>query len=124
MFTFNKKYFLGTIILFLIEVLIATFFETGFIRHYVGDFIVVILIYCFVRSFLIIPVLPAAIGVLFFAYFIEILQYLEFVKWISLENNRFANVVLGNYFEWADMLAYTLGIAVVIISEKLSSISG
>lgn len=121
MFTFNKRYFFIAVILFITEVLIATFLKTGFIRHYFGDFLVVILIYCFVKSFLKIPVLTAAMGVLVFAYFIELLQYLEFVKWIGLEENQMANVVLGNYFEWADMLAYTLGILFVLGVEKLNS---
>ncbi len=118
MLTFNKKYFFLAVFLFVIEVLIATFFKSGFIRHYVGDFLVVILIYCFIKIFLNIPVFAAAVGVLLFAYFIELLQYLEFVKWIGLGENRLANVVLGNYFEWADMVAYTLGIIVVLGVEK------
>lgn len=63
--------------------------------------------------------LPAVMGVLFFAYFIELLQYLEFVKWIGFGNNRYAKVVLGNYFEWADILAYSMGSVVVILAEKL-----
>jgi len=121
MFTFNKRYFFTAVILFITEVLIATFLKTGFIRHYFGDFLVVILIYCFVKSFQEIPVLTAAMGVLVFAYFIELLQYVEFVKWIGLEENQLANVVLGNYFEWADMLAYTLGIFFVLGVEKLNS---
>lgn len=121
MFTFNKRYFFIAVILFITEVLIATFLKTGFIRHYFGDFLVVILIYCFVKSFLKIPVLTAAMGVLVFAYLIELLQYLDFVKWIGLEENQMANVVLGNYFEWADMLAYTLGILFVLGVEKLNS---
>lgn len=118
MLTFNKKYFFLAVFLFVIEVLIATFFKSGFIRHYVGDFLVVILIYCFIKIFLNIPVFAAAVGVLLFAYFIELLQYLRFVKWIGLGENRLANVVLGNYFEWADMVAYTLGIIVVLGVEK------
>jgi len=124
MLTFNKKYFLLAVLLFITEVLIAIYFKVGFIRHYFGDFLVVILIYCFVKSFLKISVLKAAIGVLLFAYFIELLQYLNFVKWIGLGDNRLANVVLGNYFEWADMLAYTVGILFVLGIEKFYKTKG
>lgn len=118
MIIFNKKYFSFAVLLFIIEVLIATFLKSGFIRHYFGDFLVVILIYCFVKSFLNVSVFTAAVGVLLFAYFIEMLQYLNFVKWVGLGDNRLANVVLGNYFEWVDMLAYTAGILLVILVEK------
>lgn len=122
MFTFNKKYFLFSLLLFITEILIATYFKAGFIRHYLGDFLVVILIYCFVKTFLKISVIKVAIGVLLFAYFIELLQYLNFVKFIGLENNRLANVILGNYFEWADMLAYTLGVLLILGAENIFKI--
>ena len=124
MLTFDKKYFFLTLILFVIEVLIAVYLKTGFIRHYVGDFLVVILIYCFVRSFLKIPEIYAATGVLLFAYLIELLQYLDFVNLIGLGDNRLANVVFGNYFDWGDMLAYTLGIVSVMLVEKLNQYIG
>lgn len=124
MFSFNKKYFLFAVLLFVIEVLIATYFKSGFIRHYFGDFLVVILIYCLVKSFFSSEVFPAAVGVLLFAYFIEFLQYLDFVEWIGLGNHRLANVVLGNYFEWADMVAYTLGIMAVLGIEKMRNNKG
>ncbi len=122
MLTFNKYYFLLAILLFTTEVLIALYVKAGFIRHYFGDFLVVILLYCFVKGFLKISVIKTATGVLLFAYFIEMLQYLGFVKLIGLENNLFANVVLGNYFEWADMLAYSLGIIVVLGAENFKII--
>ena len=124
MLTFNKKYFFLAIILFVTEVMIATFLESGFIRHYVGDFLVVILIYCFVKSFLNIQVRTAAILVLLFAYFIELMQYLDFVNWIGFGHIQIANVVLGNYFDWADLVMYTLGIAAVLITENFYKNTG
>lgn len=119
--TFNKKYFLLTVILFITEVLIAVYMKAGFVRHYFGDFLVVILLYCFVKSFIKVPVLYATIAVLLFAYFMELLQYLNFVQWVGLEDNRLAKVVLGNYFELADMLAYTLGMVTVLIIERINN---
>jgi hypothetical protein len=107
--------------LFLIEVLIALFLHDRIIRPYVGDFLVVILIYCFIRSFISARVLPTAIGVLIFAYAIESLQYLDLIGRLGLRESRFANVILGNYFEWIDIVAYTLGIVTVLLVEKLRS---
>jgi hypothetical protein len=120
MIIFNKRYFFLTLLLLITEVLIALYVKSGFIRHYLGDFLVVILIYCFIISFFKIRIIHAAIGVLLFAYFIELLQYLNFVNLISLEDNEIANVVLGNYFDWGDMLSYTLGIVSVLLVEKLN----
>ena len=117
--SFNWFYFVLAILIFITEVLIAIYLHDGFIRPYVGDFLVVILIYCFVRSFLQAPVLPVAIAVLVFSYLVETLQYFNLVKLLGLEHSRIANIVIGNYFAWSDILAYTLGIAVTIVLEKI-----
>jgi hypothetical protein len=121
MITFHKQYFILALSLFLIEVLIALFLHDRIIRPYVGDFLVVILIYCFIRSFINARVLPTAIGVLLFAYGIELLQYLDLIGRLSLRGSRVANVVLGNYFEWIDIVAYTFGILAVLLVENLRS---
>jgi hypothetical protein len=121
MITFRKQYFILALSLFLIEVLIALFLHDRIIRPYVGDFLVVILIYCFIRSFINAPVLPTAVGVLIFAYAIESLQYVDLIGRLGLRDSRIANVVLGNYFEWTDIVAYTLGIVTVLLVENLRS---
>lgn len=116
--SFNRAYFLIFSILLITEIAIALFIPDGFIRHYLGDVLVVILIYCFVLSFLKLPVIPTAIGVLLFAYCIEILQYFKLVDILGLSHSRLARVVLGSTFDWMDMVMYTLGIAVTLVVEK------
>jgi hypothetical protein len=117
MFTFDKKYFFLTIILFVIEVLIAVFVRDSFVRPYVGDYLVVILIYCAVRTILKASVWKVALGVLLFSFLIEILQYFQIVNRLGLENNTVARTVIGYGFEWADFIAYTLGIFTVLVFE-------
>jgi hypothetical protein len=118
MFRFNKNYFLLTLLLFITEVLIGAYVNDAIIRPYVGDYLVVILMYCFVRSFLQLPVVPLAIGVLLFSYCIEVLQYFNLVDHLGLRQYKLAVIVIGSSFEWIDMVAYTLGIATVIVVEK------
>jgi hypothetical protein len=118
MLTFNKKFFFLTIILFLIELLIALFVRDSFVRPYVGDYLVVILIYCAVRTFLKASVWKVAIGVLLFSYLVETLQYFQIVNRLGLENNIVAKTVIGYGFEWIDFVAYTLGIITVIALER------
>ena len=118
MFKFQWKYFVLAILLFLTEVLIAYYMHDKIIRPYVGDLLVVILIYCFIKSFVNISITKAAIFVLLFSYVIELLQYLNMIKFLGLQKSRMANIVLGNYFEWIDLVAYTVGIAIVIMFEK------
>lgn len=115
---FNWFYFVLTIFIFLIEVIIAKYAHDQIIRPYVGDFLVVILIYCFAKSFLDTPIYATAVSVLIFSYAIETLQYFHIVTRLGLQNSRFAKTIIGTSFEWIDLIAYTIGIALVIYFEK------
>ncbi|WP_291133243.1 DUF2809 domain-containing protein [Flavobacterium sp. UBA7682] len=121
MLHFNRTYLLLTILLFVIEVCIALFVHDNFIRPYFGDVLVVILIYCFVKSFLKISVTKAAIAVLLFAFLVETLQYFTIIEVLGLQNNRLARTVIGTSFAWEDILAYIAGIVIVIVSERIFS---
>lgn len=118
MLTFDKRYFYLAAVLFLIEVLIAVYVRDRIIRPYVGDFLVVILIYCAVRTFLKASPLKVAIGVLLFSFAIEILQYFNIVQVLGLQNNHIARTVIGYGFDWIDLLAYSLGIITILVLEN------
>lgn len=118
MLTFNKNYFGLAVLIFTIEVLIALFVRDQFVRPYLGDVLVVILIYCFIKSFLRLPVFPVAIFVLIFSFTIEFLQYLNIVEKLGLEKSPIARTVIGTLFEWIDLLAYIAGVAIVLTAEK------
>jgi hypothetical protein len=118
MLTFNKNYFGFTILLFFIEVFIALYINDSFIRPYLGDVLVVILIYCFLKSFLKLPVLIVAIFVLAFSFTIEFLQFLNIVEKLGLEKSKIARTVIGTSFSWIDLLTYIIGITIVLIIEK------
>src|SRR5687768_15749427 len=87
MLTFHKNYFGLAVVIFAIEVLIALFVRDNFVRPYLGDVLVVILIYCFIRSFLRLPVFTVAVFVLLFSFTIEFLQYLNIVETLGLEKS-------------------------------------
>ena len=118
MLKFNWTYFLLSIILFIIEVLIALFVHDSFIRPYFGDVLVVILLYCMLRSVIQTSVWKAAIAVLIFAYCIETLQYFNFVEKVGLQDYLIARIIIGNSFEWLDLASYTAGAVIVIGIEK------
>ncbi|HVF80559.1 MAG TPA: DUF2809 domain-containing protein [Flavisolibacter sp.] len=118
MLQFQIKYFIFTVVLFTVEVLIALYVNDNFIRPYAGDFLVVILLYCFFKTFLNTSVLAIAVPVLLFAYAIETAQYFELSKHLPIQNHHLLRIILGSSFEWRDMLAYTLGIVPVLFLEK------
>ena len=120
MLQFNRTYFAFTIFLFLLETVIALFVHDNFIRPYFGDFLVVMLLYCFLKSFIKVSVWAAAGLVLLFSFAIETAQYFNMVEKLGLEHYKIAKVVLGNSFAWMDLLAYVLGILAVISIEKFT----
>lgn len=118
MLKFSLKYFLLALALFIVEVLIALYVHDSFIRPYVGDYLVVIFIYCVVRSIYQAPVKRVALGVLIFSYLIEIGQYFNLVGMLGLQHNKAARIIIGTSFAWSDLIAYTLGILTVVLVEK------
>ena len=116
---FNRNYFNLAIFIFIIEVLIALFVNDRFIRPYGGDVLVVILIYCFVKSFFGFPIAPVALGVLLFSFVLEILQSIKIVEKLGLEKSAIARTVIGTSFAWMDILSYIVGIGIVLFVEKV-----
>ncbi|GAB5472397.1 MAG: DUF2809 domain-containing protein [Maribacter sp.] len=121
-FTLNTNYLILAVLLFLIEVAIATFFKSGFIRHTFGDFLVVILLYCFFKGFVAGKSISIAMVTLCIAFAIEFLQLTDFLQHLGIKQYRWANLIFGNSFSVQDLVAYILGIAVVIILEKSLSL--
>lgn len=118
MFTFKPGFLVIAFILFVIEVLIALYVRDSIIRPYVGDFLVVIMLYCLVRAFVKTSPWKIALAVLIFAYTIETLQYFKIVDRLGLTNIAIAKTIIGYGFEWLDILAYTLGAMTVVILDK------
>ena len=115
--TFNKTYFLAALLLFCIEVVIAFYLKDGFIRYTVGDFLVVILMYCFIASFIKTKPIYIAITTLLIANAIEFLQMVKILQYFNLQGNKWANLIMGNSFSVEDLVAYTLGVALVFLVD-------
>ncbi|WP_046242455.1 ribosomal maturation YjgA family protein [Hymenobacter terrenus] len=119
MTSFYKNYFVAFLLLFGLEVFIALFVHDRIIRPYAGDFLATILLYCLVRSFVAAPAEIIAFAVLVFSYLVEAAQYVHLLTRLGLEKFKVARIVLGNHFEWSDMLAYTLGALAIFTIEQL-----
>lgn len=115
MLKFDKKYFLLTSALLLTEIIIALYVHDNFVRPHIGDFLVVLLIFCFVKSFLCVHSTSLAIAVLVFAYSVEFLQYVNILGVLGLEKYSLARIIIGNSFGWIDLLAYTMGIGFLLL---------
>ena len=98
------------LILLGIEVLIALFIRDRFIRPYVGDVLVVAVVYFFLRVFIPekYPWLPAV--VFFFAAAVEFSQYLGLADRLGVVN-PVLRTVLGSVYDTMDIVCYGVGCA-------------
>ncbi len=116
---FQGRYFVVFLMLFVTELVIAAFVKQPFIRFWLGDLIIVLMIYYFAKSFIRIKAWRLALAVLIFAYCVEFLQRSQLLDLLGLRSNKVANLILGNTFSWSDMLAYTLGFLIILVIEHL-----
>lgn len=113
---FRKGYFLLACGLLLLEVLIALYMHDRIIRPYAGDFLAAIFVYCLLRSVVRASVGRLASMALAISYLIEGLQYFNLLDRLDW-HSRAARIIFGSHFEWSDMLAYTLGMGLVLAIE-------
>jgi hypothetical protein len=114
---FNRPYFLVAATIFLVEIYIALYVRDSFVRPYVGDFLVVIFLYALIMAFLTTPWCFACAFVLLLAFLVELAQYFHLLKILGLQHVKWANILFGNSFVWADLVAYTLGALAVVVFE-------
>lgn len=108
---------LATLDIFIIELLIALFVRDNFIRPYVGDMLVVVLIYTCVRIFLLEKPRRLPLYVFLFAVLTEGLQAVNIVELLGLSDNRFFSVLIGTTFELKDIVCYGAGCALCELWE-------
>lgn len=102
-------FFSAFLLIFAAEIIIALFVHDSIIRPYFGDVLIVILIYCLIRT--VFPDKITASSSLYFSFSatVEVLQYFNFVSLIGLGNNAFARILFGTTFSMIDILCYLIG---------------
>lgn len=115
------RYAVLFLILLGIETGIALFVHDRVIRPFVGDMLVVVLLYFFVRIFL-----PRGIGLLplwifLFAVCIEIAQLFDIAALLGAGDNRVVRIILGSTFDWMDIVCYGAGCVGIWIISRISS---
>tara|TARA_R100000479_G_scaffold21607_1_gene8165 strand:+ start:24217 stop:24549 length:333 start_codon:yes stop_codon:yes gene_type:complete len=89
-------------------VLITIFYFNPFIRGFVGDILVVILIFSFIKTFICVSSKKVLLATLLFAFGIEFLQLFEITKHLNIQS-KLIKTILGTSFEYTDFIAYIIG---------------
>lgn len=106
------------ITLLCVELCIALFVRDDFVRPYIGDVLVTVLLCCLCRIAVPkgVPALPAY--VFLFAALVEAAQYIDVVKLLGWEDNAILSTLIGRTFSWADILCYGVGCVAFWAAEK------
>jgi predicted membrane channel-forming protein YqfA (hemolysin III family) len=105
------------VVLVLIEVIIALFVHDSFVRPYLGDVIVVAVIYSFVRIIVPQGCKLLSLYIFIFAAAVEILQYFNLAKLLGVSNNRFMRILLGSTFDISDIVCYFVGCTLLFLID-------
>ena len=105
-------------VLLCVEVCIALFVHDAFVRPYIGDVLVTVLICCLCRIALPngVPALP--LYVFLFAALVEAAQYVDVVRLLGWEDNPLLSTLIGRTFSWSDILCYGIGCFIFWLAEK------
>lgn len=109
----NRRIIFGllSLLLLCVEILIGLY-SHGWVRNYVGDLLVVILIYTIIRTtspyhpskWYILPTI-----VLAFSFCVEFVQLWGFCDRFGI-TNRFLRILIGTGFSVIDLVSYTIGV--------------
>ena len=109
--TRNRKiYFLSIVVTITIGLVSRTEFISSFITDYFGDYLYAVLFFL-IFGFLFIKVQPYKIFILtlLFCCGIEFLQLYQ-ADWINfIRSYKASRLILGNNFQWNDIISYTFG---------------
>lgn len=111
-------YAISFLFLFVLEILIALFVHDKFIRPYVGDVLVTILICCFVRVFIPSGIKILPLLVFLFSALVEVGQYFNIVPILGLDGCTLIRVVLGTTYSTMDLVCYAVGCVVFYFIER------
>ena len=99
-------YIVAFILILVLEILIGVYVRDNFVRPYVGDMLVTVLLCCLSRA--IFPKRSPALPVFVFAALVEAAQGLGLAEALGVEGTVIG-VILGSTFDWRDIVCYGVG---------------
>lgn len=111
--------FLAVFVLLLaVEVLIALFVHDDFVRPYVGDMIVTVVVWSFLRIIFPDKFKLMSLYVMIFAILVEVGQYFHYTELLGITNPILVTM-MGTTFAWADIACYAVGCIVAAVADTV-----
>ena len=114
-------YAVATLFLLFTEILIALYVHDEFIRPYVGDVLVVLVLYTLIRIFLPKGCRFLPLWIFLFAVGVELLQLADIVELLGMGDNRFLRIMIGAVFDVKDIVCYAVGCILLGLYEWLGT---
>lgn len=118
-----KRFGMGiaALLLFLAELYIGIFQHDNWIRSYLGDVLVIMLLYCIIRC--VTPLRPTygwilPTELLGFCCMVELLQLWGLVDQFHIQN-QLLRILIGTSFAPEDLLSYAIGFLPLLLYEQL-----
>ena len=120
----RRGYALAAAALFTVETAIALFVKGGFIRHTLGDFLAVILVYCALMALTRLKPIKGALIAFVIALAIEIAQAAGIDRMLMIDRTALGRTLLGSTFDWMDVAAYAAGaVGALLVDSRRGQIS-
>lgn len=111
--------FLAVFVLLLaVEVLIALFVHDDFVRPYVGDMIVTVVVWSFMRIIFPDRFKLMSLYVMIFAILVEVGQYFHYAELLGITNPVLVTM-MGTSFAWADIACYAVGCVIAAVADTV-----
>ena len=105
----RKIYSVLFALLMLTEIFIALFVKGSFVRAYLGDVFITLLICFFVQAIFKKRIKLLSVYVFAFSVVVEVCQYFDLVKLLGLDGCKFISVWFGRSFSFYDIICYAAG---------------
>lgn len=103
-------------VLFAVEIIIGLYVHDQFVRPYIGDMLVVVLLWALVRMIIPFRAIWLSGAIYVFAVLVELSQMIPLVDFLEIEN-RLIRVLMGTSFAVGDLFAYAAGCIVTAIVD-------
>jgi len=115
----NLKFLFAFLVLLATEIFIGIYVNDSIIRPYIGDFLVVILMYTFIRGIVQKHIRFLPIYLFVFAVAVEVAQYFRIVYLLNMQDNKVISTIIGNSFDIKDILCYLIATVILFMWEKI-----
>ena len=113
-----KRNILIFTLLLVTEIAIAVFHFHKFVRGFIGDVLVIPLLFYFLRCFTRLRTLYLAGLVFLLGVLIELIQHSGMLNPL-LKNTPVLRIMVGTTFDWKDILAYGIGTIIILFFENI-----